>query len=410
MTKEETSQSAPPEPEPQEEAIERTHVTDLASDKEDIDRHGSLASKVLTGLALLIVGGIAAIWGGQRVAPHLPAGLAPVAAFFAPQDTGKEDLEKIISEQLAATTHPRLAELEKKHEAALLKIDAHEKMLSETNAEILLLSRQGVSSELIDDLQKNTRRLEQSFEVLKARIDQLEETGLASSDLSAEGLAAANAALISMKENLEKVRQEQDKLQTRMQDATLDAENQSRLAAESISKMQEDTADRIKNMMEMQVLAEIRGAFDKGAPFDDLIARWSGPIPPKLLAVAQTGVPTYEELDEEFNDLSLRALQKDIERRRESGEITRLSAFLQSQIEVRSLEPRAGDSADAVLSRIGASFRAGDIEGARDEAKALPSGAAEIMASWLEKMEMRDAAYALLERLEAERDETRVTQ
>lgn len=78
----------------------------------------------------------------------------------------------------------------------------------------------------------------------------------------------------------------------------------------------------------------------------------------------------------------------------------RVSAFLFSQANVRSLHPQEGSSADAVLSRMEAALQAGDLPATLREADALPAEAATAMSDWLSAARARQsvatAAAALL--------------
>jgi len=75
----------------------------------------------------------------------------------------------------------------------------------------------------------------------------------------------------------------------------------------------------------------------------------------------------------------------------------RVNAFVRSQLGLRSLAPREGDDADAVLSRAEAALREGDLEATLAELDGLPDPAKAEMAAWVE------AATARVDALEAAR-------
>jgi len=86
--------------------------------------------------------------------------------------------------------------------------------------------------------------------------------------------------------------------------------------------------------------------------------------------------------------------------------VDRFTAFLQSQVGGRSLDPREGDDPDAVLSRAEAALRSGDLDGAITELAALPEGAQAVMAEWTSAAETRRDALAALDAVAAALDGT----
>ncbi len=72
--------------------------------------------------------------------------------------------------------------------------------------------------------------------------------------------------------------------------------------------------------------------------------------------------------------------------------MSRFSAFLRTQLGTRSLEPKAGDDADSVLSRAEAALRQGDIATALTELDALPEAGQPALAEWRAQAETRKAA------------------
>ena len=74
--------------------------------------------------------------------------------------------------------------------------------------------------------------------------------------------------------------------------------------------------------------------------------------------------------------------------------MNRMQAFLQTQLGTRSLEPREGDSADAVLSRAEAALKAGDLDTVLAEIDTLPEASKPAFAEWRALTETRAAALA----------------
>ena len=80
-----------------------------------------------------------------------------------------------------------------------------------------------------------------------------------------------------------------------------------------------------------------------------------------------------------------------------------MAAFLQNQLGTRSLEPREGNDPDAVLSRVEAAVRQGDLSAALTEIEALPEAGRAEMADWeaaaLLRASALDSAADLADRL-----------
>ncbi|PWJ21330.1 COG4223 family protein [Jannaschia seohaensis] len=137
---------------------------------------------------------------------------------------------------------------------------------------------------------------------------------------------------------------------------------------------------------------QIRLAVDSGVPFAEPLAVL-GDAPAVLAENAETGLPTNGELVAAFPDAARDALAE--ARRVEPGE-GGLTGFIRRSTGARSLEPREGDDADAVLSRAEAAIRVGDVETALAEIDALPAVAQDAMADWIADARIRAAARAAL--------------
>ena len=121
-------------------------------------------------------------------------------------------------------------------------------------------------------------------------------------------------------------------------------------------------------------------------------------VPEALAALAETGVPTRAALAESFPEAARAALAA---ARAEAGEGASVSAFLRSQLGMRSLTPRAGDDPDAVLSRAEAALAEGRLSDALAEIEALPETARAAMADWAAQARSRADALVAAEALSA---------
>ena len=153
-------------------------------------------------------------------------------------------------------------------------------------------------------------------------------------------------------------------------------------------------------------MAQILAAIETGAPYaaaiSDLEQAGATDIPATLQTPAAEGVTPLATLQDTIADAARDALAA---ARGTDATSTGLGGFLQRQLGTRSVEPREGTDPDAVLSRIEATVRAGQIGNALTEAELLPDPALDAMGSWLEQAQTRHdavtAANALAERLSA---------
>ena len=147
-------------------------------------------------------------------------------------------------------------------------------------------------------------------------------------------------------------------------------------------------------------IARVRAAVESGDPYADALAGLGGiNVPEALSAPAGDGVPSLAALVDAFPPAARDALDASIRATMGEGALDRVSAFLRVQTGARSLEPRAGDDPDAVLSRAEAALRAGDLETTLAELTALPEAGQAAMADWIQaartRFEAVEAARAL---------------
>ena len=114
-------------------------------------------------------------------------------------------------------------------------------------------------------------------------------------------------------------------------------------------------------------------------------------IPETLSAVAG-GVATQSELQGAFGPAARAALAASNRELSGDSASDRVSLFLQDMIGARSLTPQEGDSPDAVLSRVEAAVRNGDLAGALSTLDALPESGKAELTEWSEKAKARNDA------------------
>jgi hypothetical protein len=137
-------------------------------------------------------------------------------------------------------------------------------------------------------------------------------------------------------------------------------------------------------------LTRILAALESGEPFEDQLSGLADTeIPAALSAPAADGVPTLTELVDSFPEAAREALDASIRAGLDGDALDRFTAFLRVQTGARSLEPRAGDDPDAVLSRAEAALRAGDLPATLAELSTLPEAGQAAMAGWIQSARTR---------------------
>lgn len=182
--------------------------------------------------------------------------------------------------------------------------------------------------------------------------------------------------------------------ETRLADAEAEADAAAQRAARTAARL---------------AVADVITAFDTGAAFDTALPQIGAAdvdIPPALSEAAGSGVPTLTALQDSFTVAARRALAQSL-RSAEAGSVTdRVTLFLRSQTNARSLAAREGNDPDAVLSRAEAALRAGRVADAITELDALPDEGRAAMADWIAEARLRadalDGLNALQNQLTAE--------
>lgn len=167
------------------------------------------------------------------------------------------------------------------------------------------------------------------------------------------------------------------------------------LAAET-ERLRRDALDAIAGATALAGLGRLQSALETGAPYGAALPTLGIEAPAVLAAHAETGLPTLAALKDSFPQAARRAL--DAARRADTGAGwgTRLISFLGSQTGARALGPRDGTGPDAVLSRAEAALAAGDLATSLTELAALPETGRAAMQDWLDQATTRQAAEAAL--------------
>lgn len=179
-----------------------------------------------------------------------------------------------------------------------------------------------------------------------------------------------------------------------IQRAEVEAMIEAAKAVETSAKQtQADAAGVLLIATNKTLLADLRATLESGSPYTSVLGELSAnglTIPDDLAASAATGIATLAALQESFPDVARATLALSREAKTDTDK--GLGAFIRRQLGARSVTPRDGDDADAVLSRAEAALTDGQIATALDELSALPQDVAATMADWTDSARIRLAA------------------
>lgn len=133
-------------------------------------------------------------------------------------------------------------------------------------------------------------------------------------------------------------------------------------------------------------LARLSMVIDSGVPFEDALLNLSAAgieIPVGLGEFAKSGVATLGSLQSSFPIAARATLNDTIDEEVANGTSGKFGAFLRKQLGTRTLEPKAGDDADAVLSRSEGYLKDGDLAGAISELDQLSEIGKSNMSTWI---------------------------
>lgn len=171
--------------------------------------------------------------------------------------------------------------------------------------------------------------------------------------------------------------------------------------AEADAVKAEAEALRQKAEQRAAILA-LQTALDSGTTVPETLVRVKAAgvtLPEPLMAFVADPV-TLPALRAGFDPAARAALAAVRAARQDEGTMTdRLSTFLLNQTGARSLTPREGDDADAVLSRMQARLAEGDVAGALTQAGDLPEPALAPLADWTTQAKSWLAAQDALAKL-----------
>ena len=164
---------------------------------------------------------------------------------------------------------------------------------------------------------------------------------------------------------------------------------------ENAQTAEEATAAAAEAARAQTAMTQMNAAISAGRPFEAPLAELQQAgvedIPETLRESAAGGVVTLANLQARYPDAAREALATARAAVPEEGE-GGFGNFLKRQLGARSVAPREGTDADAVLSRAEAAVRDGRLTDALAEIDTLPAPAQDAMAEWLADARARQAA------------------
>ena len=239
----------------------------------------------------------------------------------------------------------------------------------------------------IGDLNTTLATISQSVTDIDARVAQLETLPAASGDGTDQtSLLAFEAEMQSLRGLVED------------QKAALQA------AADKAVETQQSAEDALKMEAARAALGVIQIAGDTGQPFEAALnefqANSDAEIDPVLAEVASTGVPTLAQIQADVADNARSALAVSRSEEVKPESVTgRVSAFFKAQTGARSVAPREGADADAVLSRVEAAVKSGQLNDAVAELETLPEVGRAAMSDWTAQVTTRLQALNAIDAL-----------
>ncbi len=256
---------------------------------------------------------------------------------------------------------------------------------AQLGATLAALQNDSSAADARQSLSERSDQLATALAAATARLDALDARLAAVEKLAPEGSAAADAAAKAYDRELAALREMFQGELAKIEAAQVDA---STLEANATQAAQAATGQA--------ALSRVMAALDTGQPYTDALSDLTtatGLTAPAALADhASEGVPTLANLQASFPEAARAALDAAIRAGVKDGSIGKVEAFLRIQLGTRTLEPKAGDDPDAVLSRAEDALRRGDLSGALSEIDALPEAAQPALATWKAQAESRKSA------------------
>jgi predicted nucleic acid-binding Zn-ribbon protein len=328
---------------------------------------------------LLIAGAAIGIWAAPRIAPHLPAGMAPVADWLSPRDPELENRIAALEAETGAAVTELRAEVERLAaetgdtadlDARLAAIEAGvEDRIGALGEDLAALD----GAETRDRLSRLEAAVEGHQETLTSLRDQL--AGVDVGEATAQQFDAYEAELAGMRGEFRDVAGQVGTLSRRIDEVAAQAERQIEIARTRVEEVEAEAAAGLTRAEIEADLAEIRSALAAGAPYEEPVER----LATRTDAGVPDGLPPRRRRacrpSPDCARISRCSHARHPRRRAgaRAGRLRRPAPRLRGGAGRDALaRPREGDDADAILSRMEAALRQDDLGTALSEAEALP--------------------------------------
>jgi len=287
--------------------------------------------------------------------------------------------------------HPDMAQFRDETTGQIIGIDTR---LNALEGRVTDVDERAVGDVFQSDLDELTNGYDQRFLEIASQLENFDKR-----------LAALEESAIESAIPDELVAQYQDEVKRLKETLEAQRESLQKFMAETAEATNEVT-QRAKDTVARGILAQIRAAIDAGGPFDTAIKEFDEQVghalPNQLRSLAQEGVQTYQELRDSFAEAARSALNAARDELNESEGFMGIGNYLRQQFQARSVTPKMGDDADAVLSRVEQELRENDLTGALNELDALPDAARDQMQPWIDQARERQDALEQLDILSQE--------
>jgi len=393
-----------------EDAYDEAAYDEIEDDLHD-ERGMSWSSRLLLALLLLLGGGALALWGGPRLAPHLPAWASPAVPYLVPG----ADQASVQVDGLRSELEERLAALESAPGAEAVKTEIAGELSAlrdETDTKLSALGDTVASSDggsveaRLSQLETRIEGIDTRVESIATSITALGDGGGALSADAAAQLTANASSLDGIRAEVSALAAKTGTLSQRIDDVQVAAERRVEEAKAEATEIAQ-VAEQSKVAAELESkLGAISQALDEGGNYADplsfVAANSAVTIPEALSGPAETGVAALDTLREEFDVKSHAVIKSSIRDQSSDGAMGKLGSFLRSQVATRSVKPIEGDSLNAVLSRMTAQLSAGDLGAVLAESTSLDDFSKAYLSDWLEQVTTRHRAVVAFGNLASE--------
>lgn len=379
----------------------------------------SVSSILLQWIVIFVIGAAAALWAGPRIAPMLPGWAAPVADFLTP---GADRAEQAMAEMEAdtraqfVTLTDRIGALETSAEdnasagvtdqvsgAVSEAVGAAEGRLNERIDQLAEAAPGADTRQRVDDLSSRVSELETTISGLRAELNALTSVSdgdAAPSSQVLERVAAFGAAVEGLRGEIAEMRQQTAKIDTLATDESVDALGERVTAlegGEAATAGARNDAESIRRAANLDAaLTRIGDALPAGAPYqlpmNEAVSLSGEPAPDPLASLSEGGAPSVRDLSQSFPDAAQRAYSAALESDAGEGFGNRFLAKLEGRLGGRPATETEGSEPGAVLSRMEARLREGELEAVSAEAEGLPEAAVSAMSGWLDQLRAAAAA------------------